>query len=332
VPPPVSPRDARGHTVYNDPAFDLAASGRFRQIVDVTSHGTNERSAGHATPSEDDAAGAGDDRPYRPRRPNAVSAVPEWAIDSVPRDFEPPESPPRRVIDGLLVAGPGTVGPGAAGGGSAPPTVAVAPRVPRRGGPAWLRKRLDDPAMVLALTTMLVLVAAAIWTGFNVASRDGVRQGAVGGPIPIVPSAVVSPSSAAPAAPVTSAPPSPSVSVTAQPVAPQPTRSRSTPPAARTVGATVTVVNDRGGEFQLGLAVSNSASSAQSWEVVLTFPVGVTDVRAVGDGSVSPRGNNQVVARGRSGPGETTALAIGGETSDGRSLRSWTCTVNGFTC
>jgi hypothetical protein len=294
----------------------------------VTSHGTNERSAGHAAPSEDDAAGGpGDDRPYRPRRPNAVSTVPEWAIDPVPRDFEPPESPPRRVIDGLLVAGPTAIGPG-----SAPPTVAVPPPVPRRGGPAWLRKRLDDPAMALALTTMLVLVAAAIWTGFNVASRDGVREGAVGGPIPIGPSAVGPPSSAAPAAPVTSAPPSPSASVTAKPVAPQPTRSRSTPPAARTVSAAVTIVNDRGGDFQLGLAVTNSASTAQSWEVVLTFPVRVTDVRAVGDGTVSPRGNNQVVARGRSGPGETAALAIGGETSDGRGLRTVTCTVNGFTC
>jgi hypothetical protein len=65
---------------------------------------------------------------------------------------------------------------------------------------------------------------------------------------------------------------------------------------------------------------------------VLTFPVRVNDVRAIGDGTVSPRGNNQVVVRGRSGAGETTALAIGGETSDGRALRTWTCTVNGLPC
>jgi hypothetical protein len=300
--------------------FDLAAGGRFRQIVDVTSHGTNELSAGNATPSEGDATGAaGDDRPYRPRRPNAVSAVPHWTIEALPRDFEPPESPPRRVIDGLLVTG------------AAPSAVQVTSSRPRRGGPAWLRKRLDDPAMALALTVMLVLVAAAIWTGFNVASRDGVRKGATGGPLPAVPSAVAS-SSPAPAPPVASAPPSPSVSVTARPVAPQPTRSRTTPPPAQTVRATVTVLNDRGGEFQLGLAITNSAATAQSWELVLTFPVRVTDVRAVGDGTVSPRGNNQVMVRGRTGAGETTALAIGGETSDGRALRTWTCTVNGLPC
>jgi len=267
-----------------------------RQIVDVTLPGTNDLSA------EPDGNG---DRSFRPRRPNVTPVIGTGAVVR-------PAAPPL-FADGMV-------------------TIEIPVVRSRRSRWVRLRKRLGDPAMVLALATMLVLVGAAIWVGFEVVSRDGVRRGNAAGWVPVVPATADQPRSpVASAPPVVSASPAASAPASVRPTAAQPTRTRTTPPPARTVRAAVTVVNDPGGAFQLGLAVTNVVNSAQNWEVVLTFPVRVTNVRAIGDGTATGR-NNQVTVRGRTAAGATGGVAIGGTTIDGSTLRIWTCTINGLPC
>lgn len=287
----------------------------------MTLFGTNDLSA------EPD----GSDRSFRPRRPNA---------SPLPADAPTADPAQERVIRPRAAIGAGQVtSAGAVIRTGASPlfadgmaTIEIPVVRSRRSRWVRVRRRLGDPAMVLALATMLVLVGAAIWVGFEVVSRDGVPRGNAAGWVPAVPATADQPRS-----PVTSAPPVVSASPTASSPAPakppgaQPTRTRTTPPPARTVRATVTVVNDPGGAFQLGLAVTNVVNSAQNWEVVLTFPVRVTNVRAIGDGTATGR-NNQVTVRGRTEAGATGAVAIGGTTIDGSTLRTWTCTINGLSC
>jgi hypothetical protein len=275
---------------------DLAVGARVRQIVHVTSPGTNELSA---------------EQPFRPRRPNA-HPVPGWQ--------ETEDVDPSSFLDGVLRE-------------RDDPAIADGP--PPWGVRARLRNRVYDVPMVLALTTLLVLVAAAIWVGTQIAPRDETRKGGAGR----VPA--VAPTAQASGSPVASPPPSvapsvapsaaaPTAQPTAVPVAPQPSRPRTTPPPSRAVRATVDVVDDRGGAFQFGVVINNTAATAQSWELVITFPVPVTDLRAIGTGDLTVR-PNQVIVRGRSGPGES-GLAIGGRTSNGSQLRTWTCTINGQPC
>jgi hypothetical protein len=180
--------------------------------------------------------------------------------------------------------------------------------------------------VVLAVATFLALVGAALWVGSGLASRDKSPAGGAGSRLPAGPSAGDGSGSPAASAPVTAAPSAP---VTSQPAAPAASRTR-TPPPASSVRVTVTVVNDRGGAFQLALVVDNTSTATQSWEVVLTFPVRVTRLRAIGNGDLTVR-NDQAIVRGTSGPGES-AVAIGGVTSDGSTLRTWTCAVNGRPC
>jgi hypothetical protein len=292
-----------------------------RQIVDVTLPGTNDLSA------EPD----GSDRSFRPRRPNA-SPFPAGAPTADPAQ--------ERVIRPRAAIGAGPViSPGPVVRAGAPllfadgmATIEIPVVRSRRSRWIRLRRRLGDPAMVLALATMLVLVGAAIWVGFEVVSRDGVRRGNAAGWVPAVPATADQPRSpVASAPPVVSASPTASASASAKPTAAQPTRTRTTAPPTRTARATVTVVNDPGGAFQLGLEVTNVVNSAQNWEVVLTFPVRVTNVRSIGDGTATGR-NNQVTVRGRAAAGGTSAVAIGGTTIDGSTLRTWTCTINGLPC
>jgi hypothetical protein len=257
----------------------------------VTSPGTNELSA---------------EQPFRPRRPNAHPVAAGQAAE----DVDPESSPAEGFLDGVLRDGDG-------------PALDEGP--PPWGVRARLRNRVYDVPMVLALATLLVLVAAAIWVGTQVAPRDEARKG--GGRLPAVPPTATA--SEPPVAPPPTVAPTSAVP-TAVPVAPQPSRPRTTPPPSRAVRATVNVVNDRGGEFQLGVVLDNTASTAQSWELVITFPVSVRDLRSLGTGELTVRGN-QAIVRGRSGPGES-GLAIGGETSDGSRLRTWTCTINGQPC
>jgi hypothetical protein len=273
---------------------DLAVGACVRKIVHVTSPGTNELSA---------------EQPFRPRRPNAQSAAAEQPSEDVDQAPPPVED---SFLDGVLRDGDG-------------PADADGP--PPWGVRARLRNRVYDVPMVLALATLLVLVAAAIWVGTQIAPRDEARKG--GGRLPAVPPTAQVTESPVASAPAPSAVAPTSAVPTVQPVAPQPSRPRTTPPS-RAVRATVNVVNDRGGAFQLGVVLNNTAATAQSWELVITFPVPVTDLRAIGTGELTVRGN-QAIVRGRSGPGES-GLAIGGETSDGSRLRTWTCTINGQPC
>ena len=276
--------------VANAPLRWTGASG---QIVGVTLDRTSGTSAEQVTRDEHDASDG--EGPFRPRRPNASPA---------PADQTTAQ---QTVVLPL--------------GGSAEPAAPVQ---------APDRRRREAVAVGLAIATFLALVGAAIWVGSGFASRDAAPVGGGGSRLPAGPSAGSSAgdepvvSASATAAPSTSAP------ITSQPAAPAQSRTRTTPPLSRSVRATVSVVNDGGGAFQLALVVNNTSAATQAWEVVITFPVRVTQLRAIGNGTLSTR-NNQAIVRGTSGPGET-AVAIGGVTSDGSTLRTWTCTVNGQAC
>jgi hypothetical protein len=248
------------------------------------------------------------ERQFRPRRPNASAvAAQEPTGSGTPERIEPDP-----------VAG------------AAAETVSPLDELLESVGPAPVGRRRDALAVGLAIATFLALVGAVLWVGSGLASRDASPAGGTGSRLPARPTAGDAPGSPAASAPVTTAP-SASVPVTSQPAtAAAPTRTRTTAPAARTVRVTVSVVDDGGGRFQLAIVVDNITSATQTWELVITFPVRVERLQAVGTGTLTARGN-QAIVRGTSGPGES-GIAIGGVTSDGSTLRTWTCTVNGLSC